>query len=131
VSTSSVQTCSACGAGLALEDLRAPNCRYCNTVLPHHARAMQQVQVINQVMAGGMFGVQGQQVQMDYDPRQGPSVQVGGSPFLGGPFVHPMQMQHASAKAGRTITILVLSIVFGSFALVAIGMVVAVYFGSR
>ena len=31
-------------------DMAKPSCTYCKTVLPHHARAAQQVAVINQMM---------------------------------------------------------------------------------
>ncbi|MBK6462179.1 MAG: hypothetical protein IPF92_14370 [Myxococcales bacterium] len=32
-------------------DMAKPSCTYCGTVLPHHARAAQQVAVVNQMMA--------------------------------------------------------------------------------
>lgn len=45
-----VQHCKHCGAGLALEDLRQPNCKFCKTVFPHHAQAAQHAQVASQMM---------------------------------------------------------------------------------
>jgi hypothetical protein len=43
-------SCSHCGKNLTTDDLRRVDCRHCGTVLPHHARAAQQVAVINQMM---------------------------------------------------------------------------------
>ena len=43
--------CPTCGANLTPMDMAKPNCSYCQTVLPHHARAAQQVAVVNQMMA--------------------------------------------------------------------------------
>lgn len=43
--------CPTCGANLTPMDMARPNCAYCGTVLPHHARAAQQVAVVNQMMA--------------------------------------------------------------------------------
>jgi hypothetical protein len=43
--------CPTCGANLTPMDMAKPNCTYCQTVLPHHARAAQQVAVVNQMMA--------------------------------------------------------------------------------
>jgi hypothetical protein len=44
-------SCTNCGKNFTTDDLRGTNCRYCGTVLAHHARAAQQVAVINQMMA--------------------------------------------------------------------------------
>lgn len=43
-------SCTNCGKNFTTDDLRGTNCRYCGTVLAHHARAAQQVAVINQMM---------------------------------------------------------------------------------
>src|SRR5580704_8209659 len=75
-----VQRCNSCGAGLTLDDLRSPNCRYCGTVLPHRAQAEQHAQLagqmINQMIA--------QQAQVQAQWRAG----VVGS-FQGGPVMPP------------------------------------------
>lgn len=43
--------CTNCGKPFTTDDLRGTNCKYCGTLLAHHARAQQQVAVINQMMA--------------------------------------------------------------------------------
>ncbi len=43
--------CPTCGATLTPMDMAKPACTYCGTALPHHARAAQQVAVVNQMMA--------------------------------------------------------------------------------
>ena len=43
--------CGHCGANLAPQDLMQPGCRYCGTVLPHHARAAQQAELVTNMMA--------------------------------------------------------------------------------
>jgi hypothetical protein len=45
------QRCTQCGAALSLDDMRAPNCRYCGAVLPHYARAAEQAALVREVMA--------------------------------------------------------------------------------
>lgn len=42
--------CTNCGKNMTLDDLRRPNCSHCGQLLAHHARAAQQVAVINQMM---------------------------------------------------------------------------------
>lgn len=44
-------SCTHCGKNFTTDDLRGTNCRYCGTLLAHHARAAQQVAVINQMLA--------------------------------------------------------------------------------
>jgi len=44
-------SCTNCGKNFTTDDLRGTSCKYCGTVLAHHARAAQQVAVINQMMA--------------------------------------------------------------------------------
>jgi len=43
--------CTNCGKSFTTDDLRGTSCRYCGTLLAHHARAAQQVAVIHQMMA--------------------------------------------------------------------------------
>lgn len=54
-----VQKCNSCGAGLTIDDLRVPNCKYCGTVLPHRAQAEQHAQLMGQMM-GNMMAQQAQ-----------------------------------------------------------------------
>jgi hypothetical protein len=42
--------CTNCGKPFTTDDLRGTNCKFCGTLLAHHARAQQQVAVINQMM---------------------------------------------------------------------------------
>ncbi len=44
-------SCTHCGKNFTTDDLRGTHCRYCGTVLAHHARAAQQVAVVQQMMA--------------------------------------------------------------------------------
>ncbi len=46
--------CPHCGRNLSTDDLRGMNCPSCGTALPHHARAAQQVALVNQVLAQHM-----------------------------------------------------------------------------
>lgn len=43
--------CTNCGKNFTTDDLRGTACKYCGTLLAHHARAQQQVAVINEMMA--------------------------------------------------------------------------------
>jgi hypothetical protein len=43
--------CGHCGANLAPADLSQQACRYCGTVLPHHARAAQQAELVTNLLA--------------------------------------------------------------------------------
>lgn len=43
--------CTNCGKNMTTDDLRRTACIHCGQVLAHHARAAQQVAVINQMMA--------------------------------------------------------------------------------
>jgi hypothetical protein len=42
--------CTNCGKPFTTDDLRGTACKFCGTLLAHHARAQQQVAVINQMM---------------------------------------------------------------------------------
>lgn len=43
--------CTHCGKNLTTDDLRRIDCRHCGTVLPHHARAQQQIAVVQGMLA--------------------------------------------------------------------------------
>jgi hypothetical protein len=43
--------CTNCGKPFTTDDLRGTQCRYCGTLLAHHARAAQQLAVVSQVLA--------------------------------------------------------------------------------
>lgn len=42
--------CGTCGASLSLEQLRGTDCPFCKQAFPHHARAVEQAALVNQVM---------------------------------------------------------------------------------
>ena len=43
--------CSYCGKNLSTDDLRGTNCTHCGTVLPHRARAAEQVALVQGMLA--------------------------------------------------------------------------------
>lgn len=129
-----VQKCTHCGANLTLDDLRGTNCKYCGTVLPHHAQAAQHAQVagmvMNQMLAQqaqvqaewrGAFGV-GAPPGPPGAPMMSPPPGVPGSPYAspmmppppgvpGSPYASPMGMAeaHRAAATGmaRMVTMIV------------------------
>lgn len=52
--SSPLYTCPHCGANLSLDQLRGTDCPYCRSAFPHHARAVEQAALVNQVMAQNM-----------------------------------------------------------------------------
>ena len=42
--------CTNCGKPFTTDDLRGTSCRYCGTLLAHHARAQQQVAVVREML---------------------------------------------------------------------------------
>ncbi len=43
--------CTNCGKNFTTDDLRGTSCKFCGTLLAHHARAQQQVAVVNAMLA--------------------------------------------------------------------------------
>lgn len=82
------QRCAHCGANLSLDDLRGTSCRYCGTVLPHHARAAEQAALVNQVLnqqlqARGLPPPATPIVPYQYGaPPGAPGAPPGGVPYL-------------------------------------------------
>jgi hypothetical protein len=120
-----VQKCTHCGANLTLDDLRGTNCRYCGTVLPHHAQAAQHAQVAGMVM--NQMLAQQAQVQAQWRGAFGVGAPPGppGAPMMpppygapGSPYAPPMAMAeaHRAAATGiaRTVTIVVVISVVGA-----------------
>src|SRR5688500_18128299 len=99
-------TCRQCGATLKAEELRKEDCPYCGSVLPHVAQAVEQVEVVKQMLA-------------DRDgngiPDAFEGVVAGGARALAQPAIKV-------AKVGRTvaavITVVVLLAVIGPIAAV-------------
>lgn len=139
--------CTHCGKNLTTDDLRRIDCRHCGTVLPHHARAQQQVAVINQMMAdrngngipdafegivanananamNQAFGFGGQGAPMG---PMGPTYPMGYPPAPHGMYphgMHPIQhVNHMNAATGAAAagSIAVFVIMGVAFAMVAAG----------
>jgi hypothetical protein len=122
-----VQKCNGCGAGLTLDDLRSPNCRYCGTVLPHRAQAEQQMQANAQIMSQMM--AQQAQVQNQWRAAYGagpvmpppPGAGAPGSPYADPMRIaaaHAMQVGEVSRNISRMITMIVVGVVVATFLLV-------------
>jgi len=47
---SELPRCGHCGANFSLDDLRGTHCPYCQTALPHHARAAEHAVLVNKVL---------------------------------------------------------------------------------
>ena len=81
-----VQSCTNCGAGLTLDDMRRDDCPYCEVIYPHKSQAAQHAQMANQMM-GQMMA----QANAWYGPQPGagPPGPPGGGPPGGPPPVGP------------------------------------------
>jgi hypothetical protein len=125
-----VQKCTSCGAGLALDDLRAANCRFCGTVLPHRAQAEQHAQLVGNVL-NQMIGQQAEianqwRANFGFGVQPGPPPGAPGSaysPYADAQRIAAAHIMQATAQAqtiSRTITFVVIAVVLGSFVLVAV-----------
>ena len=54
MSAPQLHSCHNCGANLSLDQLRGTDCPYCRSAFPHHARAVEQAALVNQVLAQNM-----------------------------------------------------------------------------
>ncbi len=148
-----VQTCTRCGAGLTLDDLRAPNCKYCGTVFPHKAQAAQHAelagQVMNQMMAQqaqiqdqwrAAFGAGPMPPTGPMGPAMGPMGPMGpgmppppgapGSPYASPQAIaaaHMMQVGQVQQQVARSVsrTTTIVMIVVGLSIVLTIGGVLA------
>ena len=137
-------SCTNCGKNFTTDDLRGTSCRYCGTLLAHHARAAQQVAVVNQMMAdrngngipdafeGIVANAQANAMNQAFGMRPQPYGQPMGAPPMGyhpmgmGAQMHAANMQHvahATRTASKVILIVALSIV--AVTLLVIGVAVA------
>jgi hypothetical protein len=91
-------SCTNCGKNFTTDDLRGTSCKYCGTLLAHHARAQQQVAVINQMMAdrngngipdayeGLIANAQANAMNQAFGTNPYPyGAPMGGPPMMGGP----------------------------------------------
>jgi len=92
--------CTNCGKNMTTDDLRRTACVHCGQVLAHHARAAQQVAVVNQMFAQGLPQ---QMLAQQYNPHAQP-------PMMGAPPVNPfggpqgyMAQAHAMNQVGASV----------------------------
>jgi hypothetical protein len=119
-------TCPHCGRNLSTDDLRGQNCPSCGTALPHHARAAQQVALVNQMM--GQWGVQAppMQVGRPYDPHANMNANMNANPYYQNAMNQAHAANAAAAKSMKIIFIVVGAIVGLSLLITLIGVVLAV-----
>ncbi len=146
--------CTNCGKNFTTDDLRRTSCKYCGTLLAHHARAQEQVAVLNQMMAdrngngvpdayeGIVANAQANAIHQAFGvnvygqpPMGGPmnpmmnpvnSLQMGGPVLYGQVHMANAEVAHAVQKTFSTITIVVLvSVVL--FTLLISGIIAAVF----
>jgi hypothetical protein len=116
-----VQKCTHCGAGLSLDDLRQPDCKYCKTVFPHRAQAEQHAQMANQVM--GQMMQQQAAIQNQWRGAFGVGPMPGGGGPPGGPppgvpaspYMPLTAHGNPAGRAVATIAIVVVVLVFLTF----------------
>ena len=141
-------SCTNCGKNFTTDDLRGTSCKFCGTLLAHHARAAQQVAVINQMMAdrngngipdayeGVIANAQANALNQAFG--------MGASPYaqpMGGYPVSPMNpmnvvmapgahMHAANVQAARTMktVIILVAVGIGAAALLVVGVAVAMMF---
>ena len=104
-------TCTNCGKNLTTDDLRRTDCAYCGTLLPHHARAAQQVAVVQQMLG-----------HMQANPYVPPHVQ----PMVQHYNQVGVQVSQQVNKAARTVVIVAVVIGVLVALLTVAGIVVAV-----
>ncbi len=141
-------SCTNCGKNFTTDDLRGTSCKFCGTLLAHHARAAQQVAVINQMMAdrngngipdayeGVIANAQANALNQAFGMGPSPYAQpMGGYPV--GPMnpmnVVPNPAAHihaANAHAARTMStvVILVAVGIGVAALLVVGVAGAMMF---
>ena len=117
---SGLPRCGHCGANLSLDDLRGTLCPYCQTALPHHARAAEHAVLVNKVLEQqmGKYGY-------GMPPGGMPPIQYGAPPPAG---YNPYAGMHQDIGKSIRRSVLI-SIVIGVVAMgvmVGVGLVVFV-----
>jgi hypothetical protein len=82
--------CTNCGKNMTTDDLRRTSCVHCGQVLAHHARAAQQVAVVNQLLGQQMGGGFGQPYAPPGMAPPGYGAPGPGAPGYGPGYVAPM-----------------------------------------
>ena len=140
--------CTHCGKNLTTDDLRRIDCKHCGTVLPHHARAQQQIAVVQGMMADR----NGNGIPDMYEPlvanaqanamnqvfgMGGVPYGANGYPMMGVPPAHMAHVQVAQAnamnQAGKTVGMAMIFVVVGIVlvTLITVGAGVAVFVMAR
>ncbi|AKU97058.1 hypothetical protein AKJ09_03722 [Labilithrix luteola] len=136
--------CTNCGKNMTTDDLRRVNCLHCGQVLAHHARAAQQVALMNQMFASPNLQPMMQNAHARMHELQGQAPPpAGGFGVQPTPhdWVHPSwgyaqgpmheaslqatQQAAVAARQARNATVLVLTFVFAALAFCIAGVVVA------
>lgn len=122
--SSPLYTCQGCGAQLSLAQLRGTDCPYCRAAFPHHARAVEQAALVQQVMAQS-FGLPPAAVGALPVYGQSPPPMLYGAPVVYGQMaqLHAVgpQFQEAMRRTQRAIVIGVVA----SVALTVLGVLVS------
>ena len=134
-------SCTNCGKNFTTDDLRGTSCKYCGTLLAHHARAAQQVAVINQMMAdrngngipdayeGLVANAQANAIHQAFGMGAPPyGAPMGAVNPMMVPGAMPMHAAHAHvAEATRTVSKVMLFVAIGGgiLAMVIAGVVIA------
>jgi len=129
--------CTNCGKPFTTDDLRGTACKFCGTLLAHHARAQQQVAVINQMMVdrngngipdayeGIVANAQANALNQAFGMGGNPYAPYGGSPMGGGMGMPPgMNMNNPYApnvyiaqQTGRAMSRVVMMVVLSVVAI--------------
>ena len=131
--------CTHCGKNLTTDDLRRVDCKHCGTVLPHHARAQQQIAVVQGMLAdrngngipdayeplvmNAQANAMNQVFGMSAPTYQAPMM---GAPMMGNPYaqVHVAQanaMNHATKSVGIAMIAVVIGVVLVTLVFVGAG----------
>jgi hypothetical protein len=137
-------SCTNCGKPFTTDDLRGTSCRYCGTLLAHHARAAQQAAVVNHMLAdrngsgipdayeGMIANAQANAMNQAFGMNPYPY----GQPMAGPPIHHAAQVAHVqqvTAHVSRTISKVMIAVVVSVVlvTLLTIGLGVAFFLLAR
>jgi hypothetical protein len=133
--------CTHCGKNLTTDDLRRVDCRHCGTVLPHHARAQQQIAVVQGMLADRngngipdayeplVMNAQANAMNQVFGgyapPMVGAPPMMGANPYAAAHVAHANAMNQATKSVGIAMIAVVIGIVL--VVLVMVGAGVAFY----
>jgi hypothetical protein len=134
--------CTHCGKNLTTDDLRRVDCRHCGTVLPHHARAQQQIAVVQGMLAdrngngipdayeplvmNAQANAMNQVFGAGYAPPMvGAPPMMGGNPYAAAHVAQANAMNHATKSVGIAMIAVVIGIVLVVLVMVGAGVAFA------